>query len=81
MSQNFKYSFGGDPVPELNAEEKEFEKAFEDFLDAKKELGRAKSAVPSYTAQWSEVDYYADELAQYNLSVKKLFKILKNKAN
>jgi len=46
-------------------------------IDAQRALDAAKDAVPNYTAQWSEKDYYQNELHDRNLAAAELLAMLK----
>lgn len=45
---------------------------------AERELRHARANVPSYTAQWSDEDYYAEEQEEYNRAVEYLAEAFTN---
>jgi hypothetical protein len=59
------WSTAGTPTPPRPAALKLAE-AFSALAEAERNLTKAMSEVPDYTAQWSSADYYSEEQEDYN---------------
>lgn len=60
------HNFDGKPVTPARESASRLAEAMLSLIGAKLALDQAKRKVPSYTAQWSDSDYYADEQETYN---------------
>lgn len=58
--------FRDEPITPIRPEAAELASLFDSLVEAKAELDKARESVPSYTGQWSDEDYYAEELSAYN---------------
>lgn len=52
--------------------------ALEEVLRARKALKKAKANIPSYTGQWCNEDYYADEQEAYNRAIDRYEELVKS---
>lgn len=72
LELGFGRNFDGYPFIEHVAEDTDMVfTALSEALRAEEALEEAKRRVPDYMAQWSEEDYYRDELHERNVAVNK----------
>jgi hypothetical protein len=75
-TENDRFGFGGKQPTPARPESLKLADAIYDMLQVRKALAKAKKAVPDYTGQWSDEDYYAEEQEAYNRAADRLAEVI-----
>jgi hypothetical protein len=73
----YGYGFDGKAPEPCTGEAGALGVAVCNVVEACRALAEAKVAVPKYTAQWSDKDYYANELEDYYRACEALYTAMK----